>query len=119
MPANADWIGIECYWKKPLGETIGAFESSRAAKITEAARPSILIAQTYFSNANNAGHTDHAEIQELVPVYARLLRDNGPDCKGLIAFSAGAWRATGYDDPALHSLIAPSYEEMALTIGTP
>jgi hypothetical protein len=120
LPWNADVIGVECYWKKPLGETIEAFEQSRRDKITQANRPCILIPQTYFSNANNAGHTEanRHEIQEIAPVISRLLAERH-ETEGAIAFSAGDWRGTGYDDPALNPLIAPQYEQISDSIQFP
>ena len=118
FPPSADWIGIESYWKKPLGETLSRFEHDRKARAVEANRPVVFIAQTYFSNANNAGHTDQSELVQLVPVYGRLMIDVAA-CKGTIAFSAGSWRATGYDDPLLHDHIAAAYEELATTITVP
>jgi hypothetical protein len=120
LPANADVIGVECYWKKPLGETLAQFEQSRRNKVVEANRPVALITQTYFSNANNAGHLDsnRHEIQQIAPVISSIAHDY-ESVKIILGFSAGDWRGTGYDDPALHSLIAPQYEAIAESIEDP
>lgn len=120
LPVNAEIIGVECYWKKPLGESLEQFEQSRRDKVREANRPCILIPQTYFSNANNAGHleSNRAEIQQIAPVISRILADT-QTTEGAIAFSAGDWRGTGYDDPNLRPLIAPQYEAIAESIQFP
>jgi hypothetical protein len=118
FPPSADWIGVEGYWKLPLGETLDQYEQRRREDIQRAARPVVFLPQTYFSNPSNAGHSDQKELRQLVPVVARILRDE-PLVIGSVCFSAGDWRPTGYDDPKLHPHIAPLWEEMSTTITTP
>lgn len=131
LPANADWIGPECYMRK--SETLEGFEESRRQKAIEAGRPIVWICQTYSSNANQVGHTpvtvfpdgtviiepaaDPLALRRLVPVYARLLRGTPPlVIKGGGMFSVGPWRRTGYED---HPEIHPDYQQLTSTIQTP
>lgn len=127
LPANADWLGPECYMRK--SETLEGFEAARHQK-TEDGRPIVWICQTYSSNANQVGHTpvtvfpdgtvtiepaeDPLALRRLVPVYARLFR--APNCRGAGMFSVGPWRRTGYED---HPEIHPDYQQLTSTIQTP
>ena len=108
FPPSADWIGLEAYHK--TWETLQHFELAIRSRASQAARPVVLIGQCYTSNAHNT-----KELRPLVPVFGRFLRDVS-NCIGFVAFSAGHWRATGFEDhPEVHGL----YQQLSRTIQTP
>ncbi len=108
FPPSADWLGLEAYQK--TWETLLQFENARLSRAHDADRPVVLIGQCYTSNSNNTQH-----LRPLVPVFGRFLRDV-QHCKGFVAFSAGSWRATGYED---HPEVWPLYQELSSTITVP
>ena len=90
LPAGS-WVCVQAYCG--VAESFVDFETSVRQQI--AAVPLgydvAIVAQCYTSNALNT-----ADLVSLVPIYARLLRDN-PRVVAILVFS-GAGRATGYED---------------------
>lgn len=90
---DAEIVGVECYRK--AHEDLALFErrcSAALDRVAQAGRMAAIIAQAYSSNATN-----HGDLAALVPVYARLAAAH-PHVVGVLAFSAGPGRATGWED---------------------
>lgn len=90
---DAEIVGVECYRK--AHEDMALFErrcSAALDRVAQAGRMAAIVAQAYSSNATN-----HSDLAALVPVYARLAAAH-PHVVGVLAFSAGHGRATGWED---------------------
>lgn len=95
---DAEIVGVECYRK--AHEDLALFErrcSAALERVAHAGRMAAIIAQAYSSNTTN-----HGDLAPLVAVYARLVAAH-PHVVGVLAFSAGSGRATGWEDhPEIH-----------------
>lgn len=109
LPANA-WLGLQMYCL--VDETPATFEANMRAMIAAAptTHPLALVCQCYTNNA-----TLTKDLDGIVPVYARLARDE-PRVTMLLVFS-DAGRATGLTD---HPEVRPVWTELHNGItGTP
>lgn len=98
MP-DAEIVGVEAYRK--AHESLALFERRVATALDRVAatgRRAMLIGQAYSSNATN-----HTDLRSVVAVYARLAAVH-PHVVGILAFSAGPGRASGWEDhPEIHA----------------
>jgi hypothetical protein len=95
-PRGGDLIGVECYRKTVESETGFEHRVRAAARRAEAVW---LIAQCYTSNRTN---TD--DLPSIARACARVARDE-PRVRGLLIFSAGPERPTGWEDhPEAHDV---------------
>jgi hypothetical protein len=105
VPAHADFMGIEAYWK--VGETLTEFEAAMRAAVAQ--HPHCLIlAQIYSNNTNNIN-----DLVGLIPVYDRMR--HWPNVDGIVGFS-GIGRATGLQD---HPEIQPAWTALLNSAPTP
>src|SRR5690606_17184619 len=96
LPTSAAIQGIEAY----IGtdETDAQFVARIRTAIAQSPR-CVLIAQCYSSN-----HTLTPDLRRVPGLVARLARDHA-NVEGILVFSAGPWRATGWrDHPEVHGL---------------